>query len=133
MTEPALNIFLIDDNDIDIVVNSKLLKLARITDSITTFSECTVALKYFASNSEMLSKSRNVVLLDIQMPGMDGFECAEHMKNLPKEVRDALTVFMLSSSIDRNDIKRAEEHDFIKKILEKPLDVYQLKRLLQSD
>jgi hypothetical protein len=39
-------------------------------------------------------------------------------------------VFMLSSSIDRNDIKRAESYPMVKRILEKPLDVYQFKQAL---
>jgi len=132
MAEPELNIILIDDNDIDIVVNSKLLRLARITDNITTFSQCDDALVYFQDNELELIAKRNVILLDIQMPNMDGFECVEHMSSFPEALKQSLTIFMLSSSIDRNDIRRAEEHEYIKKILEKPLDVYQLKRLLES-
>lgn len=132
MTDSQLNIFLIDDNDIDIVVNSKLLKLARITENISTFSECDSALAFFSENKDRLVGQRNVILLDIQMPNMDGFECVEHLSRFPEDLKDSLTIFMLSSSIDRNDIRRAEEHSYIKKILEKPLDVYQLKRLLES-
>ena len=130
MSKEQLHIFLIDDNDIDIVVNSKLLKLARITDHIHTFSSCQQAMLYFIKNAEELKSSRVVLLLDIQMPEMNGFECMQKFEELPEELRSAMKVYMLSSSIDRNDIRRAEEHPHIEKILEKPLDVYQLKRYL---
>lgn len=127
-----LNIFLIDDNDIDIVVNTKLLKLARITEEIRSFQGCQDALSWFMGNEDTLRNQTNVILLDIQMPHMDGFECMDHFSDMPEGLRKAFTVYMLSSSIDRKDISRAEEHPFVKRVLEKPLDVYLLKRFLEE-
>lgn len=132
MAEKQLNIILVDDNEIDIVVNSKLLKLSNITENIHSFGNCGDALTFMQKNSEVLRTQRNIILMDIQMPNMDGFECVGKIMELSDEFLSSVTIYMLSSSIDRNDIKRAEEHPNIDKILEKPLDVYQLKRLLEE-
>jgi hypothetical protein len=39
---------------------------------------------------------------------------------------------MLSSSIDRNAIMKTEKHQIVKRVLEKPLDVYMLKMALED-
>lgn len=128
-----MNIILVDDNDIDIVVNTKLLKLANITDNVVSFNRCEEALDWLGQNHKNGGLKDNVVLLDIQMPGTDGFQCLEKYVSLPPEVKTGCRVFMLSSSIDRGDIERAEANHDVIKVLEKPLDVYLLKRLLAAE
>jgi CheY-like chemotaxis protein len=66
------------------------------------------------------------------MPVINGFDCLEHLHQLPEERRKHYSVYMLSSTIDRNDIMRAEAYPLVKKVLEKPLDVYQLKKSVQE-
>ena len=132
MNEKELNIFLIDDNDIDIVVNTKLLKLANVTSRIRSFTNGSDALQYIGGNFDELDKYVNVILLDIQMPVLNGFDVFEKYMEFPDEVRKKCKVFLLSSSIDRNDIQKAEDNEEIIKVLEKPLDVYLLKKLVNS-
>ena len=128
-----MNIILVDDNDIDIVVNTKLLKLANITDNIVSFNRCENALDWLAENHAQGGFKDNVMLLDIQMPGTDGFQCLEKYTQLSEEVKISCRVFMLSSSIDRGDIERSEANVDVIKVLEKPLDVYLFKRLLAAE
>jgi CheY-like chemotaxis protein len=121
----ALNIFLIDDNDIDIVVNTKLLKLANIADSIHSFNTCDEGFNFIQTNLVELEKGNNVLLLDIQMPNIDGFECLVKFQDFNQSFKEKCKVFMLSSSIDRNDIERAEMNPTI-------LKVYLLKRIISQ-
>jgi len=127
-----LNIILIDDNDIDIVVNSKLLKLANLTTHINSFKSCSKILEYINANQPELMQFQNVILLDIQMPVVNGFECLKRLQEYAPEFTDSTLIFMLSSSIDRSDIEKAEANTKVIKVLEKPLDVYLLKRLIES-
>jgi CheY-like chemotaxis protein len=66
------------------------------------------------------------------MPLMDGFECLEALEKLDPAIVKNINVFMLSSSIDRNNIMKAEQHAIVKRVLEKPLDVYLLKMALED-
>ncbi|MDP4828189.1 MAG: response regulator [Flavobacteriales bacterium] len=127
-----LNVLLVDDNDIDVVVNTKLLRLANLTEHISAFSDGESAIQYMVDNMNDLKAHLNVLLLDIQMPGADGFKVLTDYQNLPDDFKSSCKVFMLSSSIDRNDIERAENIPDIIKVLEKPLDVYLLRRLIQD-
>ena len=126
-----LRVFLVDDNDIDLTVNNKLIQLAEITKDIVVFSSATAFLNKI-QNDEALDQWDNVLLLDIMMPGMSGFDCMVEFEKLPDSITAQFRVFMLSSSIDRNDIRRAEQTKFVKRVLEKPLDTYLLKRLLKE-
>ncbi|MCB0762203.1 MAG: response regulator [Flavobacteriales bacterium] len=128
--DSQLNILLIDDNEIDIVVNTKLLKLANISEQITSFMTARDLIDYINDNLSVLITKQNIILLDIQMPEIDGFQCLEMYDELPQSFKDVCKVFMLSSSIDRNDIENAEANPNVIKVLEKPLDVYLLKRLI---
>jgi CheY-like chemotaxis protein len=121
---------LVDDNDIDIAVNSKLLQLANLTQQVQAYSSAVRFLEVIESSHELFISQTNVVLLDINMPHISGFECLERMSGFEETLRQSFHVFMLSSSIDRNDIKRAESYPMVKRILEKPLDVYQFKQAL---
>jgi CheY-like chemotaxis protein len=123
---------LVDDNDIDMAVNNKLLQIADISEYIRSYSSATQFLDEINSKPAEFSEGDHVVLLDIMMPKMNGFECLDELQKLPEEFRSHLTVYMLSSSIDRNDIRRAEGYALVHKVLEKPLDIYLLKKSLES-
>jgi CheY-like chemotaxis protein len=125
-----LNIILVDDNEIDIVVNTKLLKLANISEDVTSFMSANELMENLIGQRDTFICQQNVLLLDIQMPEIDCFQCLEMFDKLDDELKSAFKVFMLSSSIDRNDIEKAESDRNIIKVLEKPLDVYLLKRLI---
>ena len=130
MTDKNPNIILIDDNEIDIKVNRKLLELSNITDTVYSFSSCKDAMAYIIQNMDELSIAENVLLLDIQMPLVDGFECLVQFEEMPDKLKDSFRIYMLSSSIDRKDIQRAESNARVQKVLEKPLDVYKLKQAI---
>lgn len=127
-----MRVFLIDDNDVDIIVNKKLIVLAGITEDIIPFTSGEDFLDYLRAEPGAVLPGQTVVLMDIQMPSMDGFECLERFVADLTDLASQSAIFMLSSSIDKADIRRAEEIPYIIKVLEKPLDVYSLKRHLDA-
>ncbi len=128
-TKP-LSIMHIDDNDIDIFLTSKLLKISKITEDINSFTVAKKAVEYIQENAGDKSKLPNLILLDIQMPGMNGFDFLDEFAKFPQEVIDYIDIYMLSSTIDHNDLSRAKENPHVIKVLRKPLDVDALKEML---
>ena len=53
MKKPV-NVILIDDNEIDIVVNTKLLKIGNFTDNIISFKSCKKLFHYLEENRAAL-------------------------------------------------------------------------------
>ena len=131
-----LEFWLVDDNEIDRVVNGRLIE-AAMTSPVRKFKDGPSFLEALMADSGVaeddmrpgsaLAEGRLVVLLDILMPGMDGFATLERLEYLPNSAMEGLTVFMLSASLDREDLERAEGHPIVEALLPKPLDIHQLR------
>ncbi len=128
--------WIVDDNEIDRVVNGRLIEAAlggvvRKFKDGPAFLEALMAVSGVEENDvepgSAMAEGRLVVLLDILMPGMDGFGVLERMESLPTSALAGMTVFMLSATLDRNDLERAEGHPVVEALLPKPLDVHQLR------
>lgn len=118
---------LIDDNEIDNIVNAKMLKMSDVVDEVIIKKSGQEALDYLkaqSGNNERIVP--HVILLDIHMPGMDGFEFLNKFKNLSGEITGKSEVYLLSSSQDSWHLNRAESNPFVKKVLKKPLDINKL-------
>ena len=123
-------VMLIDDNFIDLKINSKLISITKIFNEIITCQSGEEALVYLNKQLKNPQLLPNYILLDIQMPEMDGFEFLEQFKKLPKSITDVCKVAMLSSTLDFGDIKRAEANPYVIKLLKKPLSITDLQAIL---
>jgi len=124
-----MQFLLIDDSDIDNAVNTKLLKLSRMTKDVTSFTDPKQALRHIERHGPTWTSPR-WILLDIQMPNLNGFEWLELFRNLPDAVQSMCRIYMLSASIDRNELQRAEDDSSVIALMEKPLDVYMFRQLV---
>ena len=62
-----------------------------------------------------------VLLLDINMPVLNGWAVLKKLEALPLDIREHITVFMLSSSVDPQDKQKAIDNPFVAGYIEKPL------------
>ena len=124
-------VMLIDDNEIDLKINSKIISLTNLFEDIIICYSGEEGLDYLHKHLTQPEKLPGFILLDIQMPDMDGFEFLEHYKQLPKSFTGKCPVAMLSSTLDFGDIKRAEANVFVVKLLKKPLLPKELSELIK--
>lgn len=115
---------LVDDSLLDLFIHKKLISLSGLAESITTFNNAEEALQFLEEQGAALENS--IMLLDLQMPGMNGFGFIDEFGKLPESVRVKLRIFILSSTVDEVDIKKARESQFVEEILPKPVDVTKL-------
>ncbi|MEW5677327.1 response regulator [Flavobacterium enshiense] len=127
--KPDYTFLLIEDNVIDQLVTTKLLKNTLGHFNINIVSNGKEGIEWLYEYQSNFSESL-IILLDIKMPEMDGFEFLSHYELLPDEVKSTTEIFMLSSTIDSNDIKKANENSYVKKLFSKPLPVQQFKEMI---
>jgi len=131
--ERPFRVMLIDDNIIDLKINSKIIQLSKLFDEIIQCHSAEEALNYFHSHSKEPHTLPNLILLDIQMPEMDGFDFLDIYKSLPEDWKLNCQVAMLSSTLDFGDIQKAEANSYVIKLLKKPLIPTELENLLRSN
>lgn len=126
MTQPKF--MLVDDNPIDLMVNRRLLQNTFEGATVNSFNNSVDAVEFFKKNGSNSAELPNVVLLDIIMPRLDGFQVIEELEKIFKAI--PFKIFLLSSTLDDADFDKAKESRSVQKILGKPLDTENLKTLI---
>ncbi len=132
MASKLKKLLFIDDNDIDLMVNSRIINLSGLVEEVTLFNSGISALRHLKEIVNETEKWPDFILLDIQMPDMNGFEFMEHFKELPTAFINHCKVAMLSSTLDFGDIKKAEANPLVIQLLKKPLFLDELSELIKN-
>jgi CheY-like chemotaxis protein len=119
----------IDDSYIDRLVSGMLI---RRTFDVTDVHEVNGGRQALDWLTTLNIKPENhlIILLDIMMPQMNGFEFLDQFESLTTAVKEKTTIVMLSSTLDHEDRRRAMQHVCVKKLLSKPLSANELKEFL---
>jgi len=115
---------LIDDNEIDNLINQKMIEAASIAENIYTHTGAKSAIE-FLRNMEKLEVAEqvlpDVIFLDIDMPLMDGFQFLDEFEKLSLVAKNKCRIVMLTSSINPQDFNRSKKYENVKLYLNKPL------------
>jgi CheY-like chemotaxis protein len=128
-TENYLRFILIDDNPINHFIVTRLLRNEGLTKEIQCFSDAQEALLFLTNDTA--DELIRLILLDISLPGMDGFEFLEALLFLPEKAKRSIRVVMLSSSYDEHDIMKSKTYSQVLSYINKPLTSEKLAVALQ--
>ncbi|MET0072569.1 MAG: response regulator [Candidatus Thiodiazotropha sp.] len=110
MSKPAV-ILLVEDSRMDVELTLDAFKEARLSNRIEVAYSGQQALDYLFGNDHFANRSQHplpdLILLDLKMPGIDGFEVLKHLKATPLIKR--IPVVILTSSKEEGD--RALSYD----------------------
>lgn len=127
-------VMLVDDNEIDNLINQKMIEASSISEHIFIHSGAKSAIE-FLKNVEKLAKGPvslylpELIFLDIDMPLMDGFQFLDEFEKLSETIKDHCKVIMLTSSLNPQDMNKAKKNKYVMKYLNKPLTQDNLKKL----
>jgi CheY-like chemotaxis protein len=117
------SVLIIDDDEVDYMIYSRVIKLGKFSDVISYKSSGEAALEYLESISKNPEKWPAYIFVDINMPGIDGFKFIEEYSKHYLSVFPGTKVYMISSSDDFRDVERANSLSAIKGFITKPLTV----------
>lgn len=131
MTAYKRNFIVIDDNKLDCFIEQKIIANTGISEKISLFLDAGEALTFIKNSVSDKNGEKTIILVDIQMPLMNGFEFVEAFENLSGDIQDNYLIFMLSSSINENDLNRIRNYKCVKQIISKPLSIKKLAALIE--
>lgn len=114
-----LEVLLVDDDPMVIFMHKRLLSKSMPVGDYIVATDGKQALDYILTNTG--TDTYFLILLDINMPIMDGWQFLESLQTHP--VANRCHVVMVTSSIDKRDKLRAAEFSQVIGFYEKPLQL----------
>ncbi len=116
------SVWLVDDDALSNYVNGLIIKTEHFARKIVTFTRVSEALAALDPASRQLEyELPDVIFLDMEMPGLDGWDFLKAFEKLPHHVKDKSRLYMLSSSINEADAKKARQYEYLNDFISKPL------------
>lgn len=131
MPADAPIIAIIDDDKIFQLTAAKTIIATALTDKVLQFVNPEEALQFLKNNVENPLQLPDFIFLDINMPYLDGWMFLEDYTTIKPKLSKAITIYMVSSSIDPRDIERANNHTEVSGYVVKPVTREKFIELLQ--
>lgn len=126
---PVQQCIVVDNDDTTLFLCKAIIQRTFENVGITTYNSPGKALDYF-TNALKANPVTTLVMLDINMPEISGWEVLESINLLDAEVKDKFIIFIHSASVDTNDKIKAINYPLVVGYLEKPLTRLKMEEII---
>ncbi|BAV07906.1 Response regulator receiver domain-containing protein [Filimonas lacunae] len=123
--------FLVDDDAAYLYGIRKLIEYHHLCDKVVPFENGQQAMDYIRTHMDDASMLPDYILLDLEMPVMDGWQFMEEFMLIEPLMARKVTVYIVSSSIDERDKQKAKSISAITDYLVKPMNTQSLREVFQ--
>lgn len=121
---------LVDDDPHDNFIHERVLKKSNRVSNIIVKVTGDTALEHIKQGDLKPDTHPDLIFLDINMPGMNGWEFLDEYSKLDKELQSKAVVVMLTTSQNPDDAERANKHHVPVQYRTKPLTHQMLEELI---
>lgn len=108
MSQKYKKIMIVDDNEFDSYITARLIENSTLAAEVIEFSSAKLALEFLTENQNNTKMLPEVILLDIYMPLMDGFEFIEKFRKLSNEANLHCKICVVSTTVNDYYIHKAK-------------------------
>ena len=123
---------IIDDDPIFIYGIKRIMNEIDFCDEIIVYANGESALNELGSLVQQGKKLPDVILLDLNMPVMDGWVFLDDFVKIPNHNQEHLSLYILSSSINPSDIEKSKNYPIVNNFISKPVTISDLKHILKE-
>ncbi|HQT58527.1 MAG: hypothetical protein B7X86_12095 [Sphingobacteriales bacterium 17-39-43] len=126
-------VFIIDDDPIHQRIAQIMISKHNLFDEYFSYTEAQKALDFLQENKKNEETLPDVILLDLNMPVLDGWDFLETFETLIKEFKKNIRVFIVSSSVDEKDLLRSKSYVAVKGFISKPLSPDIIRSIIETN
>ncbi|HEX8461316.1 MAG TPA: response regulator [Segetibacter sp.] len=114
------NVLLVEDDPITIMVCDRIIKMTSFAEKVTSCENGKIAIDYLISikDSDLVP---TIIFLDINMPVMNGWDFLEEFEKVQSDFPKLPRIYLLSSTVDPEDYKKAKNFPLVHDFISKPL------------
>ncbi|MEX0280423.1 MAG: response regulator [Arenibacterium sp.] len=124
-------VLLIDDDRVTNMMHTRVLSRSGLIEQIDIATDGQDALDYLGRLGGG-DATPELILLDINMPRMDGFEFLEEYARLPEHLRKGHIIIMLTTSLLESDRERADASPWVLRFANKPVKAEDVPDMVQA-
>ncbi|MDX2191598.1 MAG: response regulator [Bacteroidota bacterium] len=133
MNQNINHILLVDDEEDSIFITKKLIQSVYPNMIISSFQNPLKAIEYLELNAKNTEILPDLVLLDLNMPLMNGWMFLESYNIIKEDFKKEITLYLLTSSVFDGDIKRSHSFPVVSYYLQKPIDMEIFQKLISKE
>lgn len=126
------NILLVDDDRVANFLSEKIIAAMGIAEEVFSVTNGREALNVLSQSHTDQKALPDVIILDLNMPIMDGFEFIRAFQKLNIPQKEQMIIIVVTSSNNPEDIERAKSYG-IKHYLTKPISLESVKSIIQEN
>ncbi len=133
MSDSTFHFVVIDDDNVNNMVCKAAIKTATSGVVPVCFTNPIEGLHYM--EHEYLKAAENtptILFLDLNMPEMSGWEWLFKFEQFPQTIKEHVTIYILSSSVNPTDIAKANANIYVNGYIFKPLNKEKVIGVLES-
>ena len=123
---------LVDDDDVFVFLTKRMLEKYKLVDLIKIFDNGYDALVYINENLNNIEALPDIILLDLSMPIMDGWQFLQEYVKINPKIGKKITIYICSSSISPDDVTRAKTINEVSDFIIKPVTKEKLMEMLKN-
>ncbi|WP_317897088.1 response regulator [Aurantibacillus circumpalustris] len=118
---PIKTLTLVDDDDVFVFLTKKAIEQTKLVDLIKVFENGLDALNFLKENKNNVDVLPEIILLDLSMPIMNGWQFLEEYTKLNPTIGKKISIYICSSSISPDDVTRAKTISEVSDYIIKPI------------
>jgi len=126
-------VMLVDDDEVYLFAATKTIEATGLAAKIDVCNNGLDAINFLNNQLQNPSNLPEIIFIDLNMPIMDGWEFLEAYELLQQKLPGKIKIYILSSSVDKNDIMRSKKYGSVIEYIVKPVFKAKFSEILQND
>ena len=122
----------VDDDEVFQLIIRKQIEMNDLKCEIVQFLNGKDILDFLVANHNNQQDLPDIIMLDVNMPIMDGWEFLDAYRDLSLDIRKKIRLYMVTSSVIQSDIDKAKRDKNILRFISKPISNQQLSEILSD-